>query len=253
MMFSGKNILIVGASSGMGEAAAYYLHEQGAHVILVSRNEDKLQKIAEKLGERVSYFPFDMNQLEKIKSIFVFCKKEGLKLDGMLFTVGVCDMMPVRSNNLEYAIQLMNLNCMSFLELGKYFSSKRYSNDGSSIVAISSYESTLCDKGQSIYAGSKASLESFAKVMAKEFVSRRIRVNTILPAIVDTPMLHRNQEAGNYSYDEIREIQALGVIEPQQIAYLAAFLLSSQSKFITGESIAVSAGWIGEKSKGDKL
>lgn len=244
--FENKNYLIAGASSGMGEVIARRLHQLGANVILVARSKERLKLIVDELQDRADYFVYDLYDVHNIKDIFTFCKDKSYKLDGMVYTAGVCDMMPVRINNIVRALEIMNLNCMSFLEMSKYFSSRRYSNNASSIVGISSYEAFLCDKGQSIYAGSKNTMESFAKVMAKEFVDREIRVNTIEPAIVDTPMLHRNQESGNYSYEEIRKIQALGVIDPMQIAYLAEFLLSDRSSFITGTSIPVSAGWIGE-------
>lgn len=247
MNFQGKNILVVGASSGMGKEIVYHLHSLGAQVVMVARSENLLKDIATELSERIYYYSYDMNDINNIKNIFLFCRENGIQLDGLVYTVGMCDMVPIRSMSYERAMESMKVNCLAFLELGKFFSSKRYSNDNSSIVAISSYESILCDKGQSLYAGSKSSLEAFVRVMSKEFVSRKIRANAILPAIVDTPMLHRNQESGNYAYDEISTIQALGVIDPKQIAYLTAFLLSDQALYITGESICVSAGWIGEK------
>ena len=96
-------------------------------------------------------------------------------------------------------------------------------------------------------AATKAALEAYVRVASKELALRKIRVNAILPAIVDTPMLHRTQEQGSYSYEEIEQIQAFGVIDPVQVAYLSTFLLSDCAKFITGESIKMSAGWIGEK------
>lgn len=242
--FEGKNILIIGASSGIGKVTAEHLYKKGANLILVARNEDVLQEMTDSMPGRCIWYKYDLLDLENIKDIFTFCKDKGIKLDGMVFTAGVCELAPIKTMEISWAERVMKLNALSFLELGKYFAQKKYSNEASSIVGLSSYEALLFDKGQSVYAASKSALDAFAKVMAKEFVKRSIRVNTILPAMVDTPMLHNNQD-GEVNYEAIRHTQALGVIEPMQIAYLVEFLLSDCSKYITGEGIAVNAGWIG--------
>ncbi len=230
----------------MGLQTAKKLFSTGAEIVLVARSMDKLRTIAEEMGERTHIFSFDMQQYTNVESIFEFCKDKVGKLDGMFFSVGVCEVLPIRAVDPERAMEIIGINSMSFLQAGRFFAQKKYSNDGSGIVAISSYESSLCDKGQSIYAGSKACMEAFARVMAKEYAGRGIRVNTISPAIVDTQMLHRTQESGAYSYERIKEIQHFGVIDPASVADLAVFLLSEENKYVTGENIKMSAGWLGE-------
>lgn len=241
--FEGKRILITGGSSGIGEAAARYLCGLGARVFLVARQKEKLEKLVEELGETAFGFAYDLNHLEEIETIFRWCKEDGGKLDGMIHSAGICQMTPVRLNNIAVMQQVMNTNCLSFLELGKYFSSKKYSNDNASAAAVSSIESMLCHKGQSTYAASKSALEAIVKVMARELASRNIRVNAILPAIVDTPMFERSKSEEQYFGDHLKRLQPLGVIEPEQIAYLLEFLLSDRSKYITGACIPVSGAW----------
>ena len=94
-------------------------------------------------------------------------------------------------------------------------------------------------KGQSVYAASKAALNMVVKIMAKEFVRRKIRVNSIMPSYVDTPMIHDTTKA---FMDNGVENLPLGVIDPVQIAALAEFLLSDKAQYMTGASIPVSAG-----------
>lgn len=246
MSLKGKNYLVIGATSGMGRSTAIKLYKEGAKVVIVARNEDKLLEMANGLGDRAYGYSFDMNNYKDLSSLFDFCRKNVGKLDGMFFSVGVCELAPIRVVDSARALEIIGLNCVSFLEAGKLFSMKKNSNDSSCIVGISSYESSLCDKGQSVYAGSKACMEAFARVMSKEFASRGIRVNTISPAIVDTDMLHRTQANGEYSYERIQEIQRFGVIDPDKVAELAVFLLTDANPFVTGENIRMSAGWIGE-------
>lgn len=235
----GKNILITGASSGIGKETALYLAKQGTNVILVARNEKRLHEVIEEIGENAYPYICDLSGLENIKSIFEFCKEKNLKLDGMVHAAGISNPIPVRNVSPQSLEETMRVNCMAFAELGKYFCGKKYSNENSSVVAISSLAATRPVMGQLTYAASKSALNSMVEVMAKEFLKRRIRVNSIMPSYVDTPMV---AEGERFGMNNGIESMPLGVIEPIQIAYLVEFLLSEKSKHITGAAIPVSSG-----------
>lgn len=234
-----KNILITGASSGIGKEISLYLAKQGTTVILIGRNEERLREIKEQIGDKAYTYVCDLNHTEKIRGIFDFCHENGLKLDGMVHSAGISEPMPVRSVSIQNVEETMRVNCMSFAELGKYFGGKRYSNEQASVVAISSLAATRPAMGQVSYAASKAALNSMVEVMSKEFLKRKIRVNAIMPSYVDTPMV---AEGGRFGMNNGIDQMPLGVIEPIQIAYLTEFLLSDRSKYITGAAIPVSAG-----------
>ena len=134
------------------------------------------------------------------------------------------------------------LNAFSFVELGKYFSMKKYSNNESAIVAVSSIASILNDPGMVQYSASKAALNAEVKTMAKEFMKRKIRVNAILPANVNTEMFTSGVDVIEGFMEKALERQPLGIIDPEQIAYLAEFLLSENAKYITGELFVISGG-----------
>ena len=234
-----KNILITGASSGIGKEISLYLAKQGTTVILIGRNEERLREIKEQIGDKAYTCVCDLNHTEKIRGIFDFCRENGLPLDGMVHSAGISEPMPVRSVSIQNVEETMRVNCMSFAELGKYFGGKRYSNEQASVVAISSLAATRPVMGQVSYAASKAALNSMVEVMSKEFLKRKIRVNAIMPSYVDTPMV---AEGGRFGMNNGIDQMPLGVIEPIQIAYLTEFLLSDRSKYITGAAIPVSAG-----------
>lgn len=84
----GKNILVTGASSGIGKETALYLAKQGATVILAARNQTRLKEVKDAIGEHAYSYICDLSQLESIKGIFEFCKENGLKLDGMVHAAG---------------------------------------------------------------------------------------------------------------------------------------------------------------------
>ncbi len=235
-------VLVLGASSGIGEATSRYLSEQGNTVIMVSRRKEKLEKIVEKLPTKGYYFPYDLQNLEDMESIFGFCRDQGLKLDGMVYCAGINRDVPMKTNIISDMREVMNVNYMAFVEAGKYFGKKKYSNDGASVVAISALGAKNCSPGMCTYAASKSALNAAVQVMAKEYLKRGIRVNAILPGYVDTEMVKCIDDYTGSLDDRVKNVQPLGIIEPLHVAYLVELLLSESAKYITGAEIPISAG-----------
>lgn len=235
----GKKILVTGASSGIGEAVCRYLSEKGYYVVLLARNEERLKKIGSELPNQHMIIPYDLENLDDIESIFQICATDG-KLNGMVHCAGINKDVPVKMNDIEDMKSVMTVTYYSFVEMCKYFYKKKYSENGSSIVAISSVSAMLHDKGMCSYTSAKTALNSAVKVIAKEFPKRKIRVNSIMPGYVDTDMLMNLKEQGNF--DELIKDQSLGLIEPIQVAYLIEFLISDKSLSITGANIPITGG-----------
>ncbi|MCH5265273.1 MAG: SDR family oxidoreductase [Lachnospiraceae bacterium] len=234
-----KNILVVGASQGIGAKTAEYLSESGYRVVLVSRNTVKLEELVSRLENEAFIFPYDLHNLENIENILKFCKEKDIVLDGMVYCAGINRDMPIRTNDLAVMQEVLAVNYMAFVELLKYFSKKKYSTEGSSIVAISSNATKTVGAGMNTYISSKAALEVAIQVAAKEMIKRKIRVNAILPAGVDTEML---KKVTYLEENKIEGLQPLGLIEPEYISYLVEYLLSDKAKYMTGALIPVSAG-----------
>ncbi len=234
-----KNILVLGASRGIGKATAYQLSKAGANVILVARDEQKLTALSKELSNPSWVFPYDLTNLQDMENIFLFCKEQGIQLDGMVYSAGINRDMPVRVNDVEVMKEVLTLNYMAFVEAVKHYSKKKYSKEGSSIVVMSSNATNIIASGMNTYTASKAATEAAVQVMAKEMVKRKIRVNAVLPGCVDTEMV---ANAAFLDRDSISQWQPLGLIEPEYIALLVEFLLSEKSKYMTGALIPVSAG-----------
>ena len=241
-----KNYLIIGASSGIGEACARRLAADDVKLIIVARRKELLEKLADELPGEVVPVAYDLHDLDHIKDLFEPCTSGGFKLDGMVFTAGIDGTWPVKVNDIHKMREMMDINCMSFVEAAKVFYTKKYSVDGGSIVAISSIASVQSEKGMLSYTVSKAALNASVKVMANEFARRGIRVNAILPGGVSTPMAEAKgammEGVAGENADSSDPVQPLGMIPSENIADQVAHLLSDASRYTTGSLISISGG-----------
>lgn len=243
-----SNYLITGATSGIGEACAKVLSSPENRLILVGRNTEKLSYLSENLPGTIYPVKYDLINLMDISTIFNVVSADNFKLDGMIYSAGVDSAWPVKVNNTVKMQEIMTINCFAFVEMCRYFFSKKNSSDGASIVAISSLAAYLNETGNSAYSMSKAALNSAVKTIAKEFVRRRIRVNAILPGGVNTPMGNQKGEiiaasvSNNDRNTEGNDKQPLGAITGDDIAAMVEFLVSPNSTYLTGELLTVSGG-----------
>lgn len=250
--------LIVGGSSGIGAACAERLSQEGHLTVLAARDAEKLKSVAAKLSVPAEYFGYDLENVQELRSIFDFCKEKGLKLDGMVYSAGMNADVPMKACTPELMERVMRVNCIAFAEMGRLFYSKRYSNDFSRIVAISSSASRSCEKGMGPYNASKAALNAVVKTMSKEFVKRGVLVNAVLPAGVMTPMAAEKIEKMTGKAIDVEraireleqtpvpiretEAQPFGIIAPSSVAEIVAYLVSARNRYVTGALIPISAG-----------
>lgn len=241
-MFQDKKILVFGASSGIGKQTAIQLSQLGARLVLVGRNEVRLCETLGLLqGEAHKIIPCDVSEFEAAQSVVADAVKfDGVKLDGCLFSAGVYAMYPVAAVKHDSIQAMFQTNFFSFVAILKAFSSRRISNDGASFVSVSSRAAMMPDKAQGVYGASKAAMNAYSVAAAKELASRKIRVNTICPESVDTPMGAGLKE--NMPPERLHKIYPLGMLTAADVANTAIYLLSSQSTKITGQSIWLSAG-----------
>lgn len=232
-----KRILITGATSGIGEATAKYLFSLDYRLVLVGRNEEKLSALKNSMGDAAEVVAADLCDTSSVKRIFDLCSSKGLMLDGLVHCAGIAGDKPIRLCTVDYLEKLMRIHYFAFVELCKYFAKKNYSNNGASIVALSSVSNMLCKKASAPYACAKSAVDTAVTVMSKEFIKRGIRVNTVKPALTDTPFIDLGRDTYN-----VLDYQPLGYIPPEHIAYMIEYLLSDKAKYITDAHIPISAG-----------
>lgn len=242
--FSGKTFLITGASSGIGKSIAEYLtRELNANVVMIARRKDILDEMCQCLpGENLA-IGYDLRDISNISSIFEICEKENVNLDGLVYSAGVAPLYALKDNDVDNMLDTMKINALAFAEICKGFLNSSIINKGASIVAISSVVSVATTNRQSAYAASKSMLNSYVKYMAKEALGK-IRVNAILPGIVETEMTQQLRiKSENYD-EKMKRNSPLGVITKDKLSKLVAYLLSDDAEFFTGSLLVMDSGFL---------
>ncbi len=240
-----KLILVTGASSGIGKQCALTCFELGAKVIITGRNEKRLNEIKNLLGiSKEQAFFLDLTEYDKVNNTVEEVNQRYGKLDGIIHSAGVSTTLPLKLSNPEKLNELFNINVASAFNLTKTAVSKKYFNSSGSIIFISSVMGVVGEVGKTIYSTTKGALIAGAKSMSLELAKRGIRVNTVSPGVVESPMsanafYSRSQE----STDKIIELHPLGLGKPEDVSYLCTFLLSDASRWITGTNIVIDGGY----------
>ncbi len=238
--------LVTGASSGIGKETAISLSKSGARVALVGRDNEALKLTNEKMvGEGHLIIPFDLTSTDDYSELFDYVLKKAGKLNGIVHCAGIAPVIPVSRLTRKRVEECMTINLYSFLELIRCIAKKKYRADNTSIVEISSINSIYPDKCQTIYVASKAAANAAVQALAIELYKSNIRVNSILPGIVNTPMAKKAfEEMGEENASAKQKKQVLGMTEPQEIVNVIQFLLSDSSLAITGRTIFADGGYI---------
>ena len=157
-----STILITGATSGIGYTTAEYLASVGYQLVLTGRNREKLKEIQLNISEAcVAAYEIDLTNTETIEGMFDTVKEQGIRLDGLIHCAGVeGSLRPVRSIRIKDLDLLIKLHYEAFVEMGRLFYKKAISNEGSSIIAISSLASLMCQKNTVDYSTSKAAVNA---------------------------------------------------------------------------------------------
>lgn len=236
----GKTILVTGASSGIGKATAVECARQGAIIYLVARDSARLEETGASLeGEGHQIVKADLTDDEQVKALV----KSLPVLDGVVLCAGKGMTLPVQFSDRAKFNEIFEINFFATAELLRLLYKGKKITKGGSAVLISSMGGThVFNVGNGIYGTSKAALDSFMKFAAKEFAARKIRVNSICPAMIDTPLIHKGTITEDEHAEDMKRYSLKRYGKPEEVAYAAIFLLSDASEWITGTSLIVDGG-----------
>ena len=240
----GKTILVTGASSGIGRQCAIDCSRMRAKVIAIGRNQERLDSVMADLEGMNACYSYDLQNIEGVKELISKIVAEHGKLDGFIHAAGIEVTNPVKLSKPEEYESLFHVNCMSAFEIVKNLCGIKTFNKGGSVVLISSISGVIARKGLSAYAASKGALMSAARVMALEMAPREIRVNTVSPGTILTPMMQKALDAMKED-DRQKRVEGfpLGLGQTTDISNACIYLLSDASRWVTGQNMIVDGGY----------
>jgi NAD(P)-dependent dehydrogenase (short-subunit alcohol dehydrogenase family) len=241
---AGKIAVIIGGSSGIGLATAKTFVAEGAYVFIVSHRQDELDAAKSKIGRNVTAVHADVADLADLDRLFDVVKATKGAVDILVASAGLVEHATIDTATPGHFDRTFNLNARgTFFTVQKALPLMR---KGGAIVLVSSGLHRRGAPMLGTYAATKAALRSFARTWAVELKDRGIRVNTVSPGAIDTPML-RGQFASKDEIDAYKAAYAaiapLGRIgRPEEVADAVLFLASDDSSFSTGMDLAVDGG-----------
>lgn len=251
-MIKNKYAVITGGSDGIGLAIAKTFVENGINLILIARNEDRLEQVRKELsvyGREVHVFAIDLSILSSIKEVSEKILSVIPNVDILVNNAGVGRFVPFSETNEDILDMHINLNVKATYFLTQYLLESLMQAKGN-VINISSYFShrMLSGRDSTAYSLTKGAIDSFTKSLAFEIGKKGVRVNAIAPGSIQTPQLNHNLEKLTPSEQErfremIRVIYPMGKIgEAEDVAQAALFLASEQAKWITGTILSVDGG-----------
>lgn len=240
-----KRILITGASSGIGRACATVCSQLGAQIVALGRDSQRLQETLDCLdGEGHISIECELTDSEQLHNKLT-ALKDSQSVSGFIHSAGIERTNPLKSIDSGSFAEMFKINVISAVQIAGIISApKMYDKNGCGFVLISSISGRCGEKGKIEYSSTKSAIYGAVKSLAKELAAKGIRVNSISPAMVDTPMLQTVFNA--LPAESVQAIQArhfLGIPKPDEVANLCAYLISDLGRSITGTNITIDSGY----------
>ena len=234
-----KNIIVTGASGGIGNSIVEKLNETGANILASGTRIEKLKELKKKFN-KIKILKFDISQSDKIEEFIENASKELGGLDCIVNNAGITqDNLLVRMKDHEWE-NVIDINLTSNFKLSKSCLRNMMKKRFGRIINISSIVGVTGNPGQSNYSASKAGIVAMAKSLAQEVASRGITVNNIAPGFISTPMTDALTEKQRESILASIPAGRFGVVE--DIASCVLFLASDEASYITGQTLHINGG-----------
>lgn len=233
----GRQILVTGASSGIGEAAAQLCANMGARVTACGRNQERLDKVVGGLaGSGHQAFAGDLTDPAARQALVEAVPA----LDGCVFSAGTAALAPARMLSQRHLDAMFSVNYDAPVLLTQALLAKRKIAPAASLVYVTSIAQHVTPNASAAYAGAKAALTASVRIIALEGAKHGIRANCVSPGYVATPMLAGLQDVMNP--EQLAATAPLGMIEPDEIAAGIVYLLAPASRWVSRTTLLIDSG-----------
>ena len=247
IILKNKTALVTGAGKGIGKACAIALAEAGADLIIISRTQndlDAVSKIIKKFKSKCTSHVCDVTNYNQIKNVIAKQKKIDILVNNAGNNIPE-HFTKVKKKDMEYIVKLNTVSTFHIAQLCtlKMLEAKNRKKIGGSIINMSSQMGHVGAPVRTVYNMTKAGLEGLTRGMAIDLAKDNIRVNTVCPTFVVTPMTKKFLKSKKFKNETLKKIPMGKFAELSDVATAVAFLASDSSKMITGTSILVDGGW----------
>lgn len=242
--FENKIVVVTGGTTGIGFAAARKFVAEGANVVITGVNPGRIQEAVSKLGSSASGYEADVSKPAELDKLFDRIRAKHGRIDVLFGNAGIAKLSPVADTTPEFFDEIVNTNFK-----GAFFTAQKALPmlvDGGAIVFTTSYFTEVGTAGASVVSASKAALRSLTRTLARELLDRKIRVNSVSPGVIETPLFgklglpdEQVEQIGKALLAGI-PVQRFGTAD--EIADAVAFLASGEASYITGLDLAVDGG-----------
>ena len=240
-----RSIVVTGASSGMGAETARFLGAHGARVTLQGRDVDRLSAVAADIGEaggKAHIAMLDLEDLDHVAELVGQATGAFGDIHGLVLNASLFDPRPIAETTVDCLQRQWNTNVVSHYLIAQ--AAIPFMPSGSSMVFVSSTTGLAGFPGCSAYSATKGATEALTRALAIELAPQGIRVNSVAPGFVRTPMLTPILDAAPGYEDSLVEQTPLGRIgTPEEIGATIAFLLSGLAPYVNGTCIVADGGW----------
>lgn len=240
--FSGRRIVVGGASSGIGRAAALALAGLGAELTLLGRNEDRLSDIARQTGGHM-WRAVDLADGDAADAAIREIAADG-PIDGVFYSAGTSLVAPMRMTKTGQIEDLFGAAVFGALGVARAIARRGVMRDGGSVIFMSSVSALRGRRGMVAYSSAKSAASGLVRSLAIELADRGIRVNSIAAGAIETEM-HEDfvNSVGEEMVRNYRNLHPLGFGRAEDVAQAAIFLLSDAARWITGIDLSVDGGY----------
>ena len=234
-----KNIIITGATGGIGNSIIHRLNDYGANILASGTKDEKLKELKSKF-ENIKILKFDISQSDKIEEFIENATRELGGIDCIVNNAGITqDNLSIRMS-LEEWKKVIDINLTSTFLMSKFAIKKMLKNKKGKIINITSVVGHTGNVGQANYTASKAGIVAMSKSLAIEYAKKNININCISPGFIKTAMSDKIDD--KFKEVIISKIPSARLGEPEDIANAVLFLASDLSNYINGETLHVNGG-----------
>ncbi len=244
MSLAGRRVLVTGASSGIGRAVAQLAARLGGRVVATGRDAERLAATVETLaGEGHEGVAFDLGEIDAIPPFVQKLATEGGALAGIAHCAGIQIGKPVRVTDQAFMDQMFRVNVESGIALARGLRQRGVAVPGASLGRRSSVSALVGQASNVVYCASKGAVLAATKALAVELMRDKIRVNAVLPALVETEMAGRFRATMTEAQWQAYLAQyPMGIGRPEDVANAVAFLLSEAARWINGIGLVIDGG-----------